>query len=171
MYYYSASTDLSKISDAPSGNGNESIENIIVYFYKNQDTDGVYGYKLSLTSGFNNASYDFLWNISLSQNNFSVGVYNGSGAGLVPTPTYGSIKKYLNVNGSWTAVKSSELDNDSGFITESELATKQDKLISGSTIKTINGQSVLGEGNIEIQSGASGPFKTINGESIEGVFR
>ena len=100
MYYYSASVDLSKISDAPSGNGDESIENIIVYFYKNQDTEGVYGYKLSLTSGFNNASYDFLWSIYLNQVNFSVRVYDGSTAGLVPTPTYGSTKKYLNVNGS-----------------------------------------------------------------------
>lgn len=51
---------------------------------------------------------------------------------------------------------------------ETEIDSKQDKLTSGSTIKTINGQSVLGKGNIEIQSGASGPFKTINGESIEG---
>lgn len=32
---------------------------------------------------------------------------------------------------------------------------KQDKLKSGSTIKTINGQSVLGEGNIEIQGESS----------------
>ena len=32
---------------------------------------------------------------------------------------------------------------------------KQDTLISGTNIKTINGQSVLGSGNIEIQGGGS----------------
>ena len=35
----------------------------------------------------------------------------------------------------------------------SALAGKQDTLVSGTNIKTINGQSILGEGNIEIQGG------------------
>lgn len=33
---------------------------------------------------------------------------------------------------------------------------KQDKLISGTSIKTINGNSILGSGNLEIQGGNSG---------------
>jgi hypothetical protein len=33
------------------------------------------------------------------------------------------------------------------------LASKQDTLVSGTNIKTINGQTLLGEGNIEIQGG------------------
>ena len=33
------------------------------------------------------------------------------------------------------------------------LASKQDKLVSGTNIKTVNNQSILGSGNIEIQSG------------------
>lgn len=37
----------------------------------------------------------------------------------------------------------------------SALSAKQDTLVSGTNIKTINGQSVLGEGNIEIQGGTS----------------
>lgn len=36
------------------------------------------------------------------------------------------------------------------------LATKQDKLVSGTNIKTINGQSLLGEGNIVISGGSGG---------------
>lgn len=127
MYYYSTSIDLSKISDAPSGNNYESIENIAIYFPKKQDEDGVYGYKLVLCSGFNAASYDFYWGINLTPINFSVRVYNGSGSGLVPAPAYGSTKKYLNINGQWTTVKSSELDNDSGFITASDISVKVDK--------------------------------------------
>ena len=34
-------------------------------------------------------------------------------------------------------------------------STKQDTLVSGTNIKTINNQSILGEGNIEIQGGGS----------------
>ena len=39
---------------------------------------------------------------------------------------------------------------------EETAATKQDVLVSGENIKTINGTSILGEGNIEIQGGSSG---------------
>ena len=38
-------------------------------------------------------------------------------------------------------------------ITETELNSKQDKLVSGTTIKTINGESLLGSGNIEVKAG------------------
>ena len=37
---------------------------------------------------------------------------------------------------------------------QSDLNAKQDALVSGTNIKTINGKSLLGEGNIEIQGGA-----------------
>lgn len=64
--------------------------------------------------------------------------------------------------------KTSQLENDSKYITADDLpsvelpeniatlddvAKKQDKLISGENIKTINGQSVLGNGNISIEGG------------------
>lgn len=42
-----------------------------------------------------------------------------------------------------------------GYATKEELATKQDSLISGHNIKTINGQSILGLGNIEISGGGT----------------
>lgn len=41
------------------------------------------------------------------------------------------------------------------YATKTELASKQDTLVSGTNIKTINGQSLLGEGNIEIQGGGT----------------
>ena len=40
--------------------------------------------------------------------------------------------------------------------TDSLIATKQAKLVSGTNIKTINGQSVLGSGDLEITGGGSG---------------
>ena len=64
--------------------------------------------------------------------------------------------------------KVSELVNDSQYQTKanldtalatkadkSSLASKQDKLVSGTNIKTINNQSILGSGNISIESGTS----------------
>lgn len=42
-----------------------------------------------------------------------------------------------------------------GYATKEELATKQDSLISGHNIKTINGQDVLGQGDIAISGGGT----------------
>ena len=41
----------------------------------------------------------------------------------------------------------------------SKLASKQDELVSSVNIKTINNESILGEGNIEIQSSGGGLSK------------
>lgn len=48
-----------------------------------------------------------------------------------------------------------EIPDISGLATKEEVETKQDKLVSGTNIKTVNGNSLLGEGNIEIQGGIS----------------
>lgn len=68
-----------------------------------------------------------------------------------------------SVNGQTGAVKitvptkTSQLTNDSGFITNSyHDSSKQDTLVSGSNIKTINGNSLLGSGNITISGGSGG---------------
>ena len=45
-------------------------------------------------------------------------------------------------------------DADTLYATKSDLNSKQDTLVSGTNIKTINGQSVIGEGNIEIHQSA-----------------
>lgn len=45
-------------------------------------------------------------------------------------------------------------DADTLYAAKSDLNSKQDTLVSGQNIKTINGQSVIGEGNIEIQQSA-----------------
>ena len=65
-----------------------------------------------------------------------------------------------SVNGQTGAVtidvptKTSQLTNNSGYITSSyHDSSKQDTLVSGENIKTINGTSILGPGNITIESG------------------
>ena len=49
-----------------------------------------------------------------------------------------------------------EIPDTSDFATKEQLAAKQDALISGTNIKTINGTSLLGSGNITIESSGGG---------------
>lgn len=48
-----------------------------------------------------------------------------------------------------------EVAQNADNISKEELDNKQDKLVSGTNIKTINGQSLLGSGNITIRGGGS----------------
>lgn len=73
--------------------------------------------------------------------------------------------------------KVSAFANDAGYLTEHQdlsdyykknqtdtlLAGKQDKLSSGTNIKTINGESILGSGDIEIESGDEAVWGNISG--------
>lgn len=56
--------------------------------------------------------------------------------------------------------------SDENFATKTELADKQDNLISGTNIKTLNGESVLGEGNIEI---SEPKLYSTTGENTDGA--
>ena len=49
--------------------------------------------------------------------------------------------------------KKSEIPDISNLATKTELAAKQDTLVSAINIKTINGTSLLGSGNITIEAG------------------
>lgn len=51
--------------------------------------------------------------------------------------------------------KVSDLTNDSGYLTSSDLSGKQDTLVSGVNVKTINGNSILGSGNLPIATGST----------------
>ena len=84
----------------------------------------------------------------------------------------------ISVTGITVPTKTSDLTNDSGFVTSGDVEervegfeettsralnhlntrvnSKQDTLVSGTNIKTINNQSILGSGNINIQGGGGG---------------
>ena len=47
------------------------------------------------------------------------------------------------------------------YATKTELTSKQDTLVSGTNIKTINNESLLGSGNIDIQSGAEPDYSRV----------
>ena len=70
-----------------------------------------------------------------------------------------------SVNGKTGAVvlKTSDLENNSNYVTTSyHDNSKQDKLVSGTNIKTINGNSLLGSGNITIEGGG---VESVNGKT------
>ena len=72
-----------------------------------------------------------------------------------------------SVNGKTGVVvlKTSDLENNSNYITNSyHDSSKQDTLVSGSNIKTINNQSILGSGNITISGGTAG-VTSLNGKT------
>lgn len=49
-----------------------------------------------------------------------------------------------------------EIPSTDDFATKTELNSKQDTLVSGTNIKTVNGQTILGEGNIQIETPEGG---------------
>ena len=77
--------------------------------------------------------------------------------------------KILNIDSEGEIVNTSITDLN--LATKTELSTKQDTLVSGTNIKTINNLSILGEGNISIGgSGGTSDYNQLdNRPSIEGV--
>ena len=54
----------------------------------------------------------------------------------------------------------------SNYATQSDLSSKQDTLVSGTNIKTINSQSLLGSGDITISGGNPGFIQVQNGNKV-----
>ena len=71
-------------------------------------------------------------------------LFSGAYADLTGKPTIPTVPTLV-----------SAFTNDANYVNTTQLATKQDTLVSGTSIKTINGQSVLGSGNITISGGGS----------------
>ena len=85
----------------------------------------------------------------------------------VPTTVSAFTNDAGYITSSSLPTKVSDLTNDSGFITSSyHDSSKQDSLVSGTNIKTINSQSLLGSGNITIGGGGTATDVQINGSSI-----
>lgn len=81
---------------------------------------------------------------------FVLFLLNGSGFSMV-------LHGEANYNQSWTDAWNYSENNAVDLDTYTQgMATKQDTLVSGTNIKTINNQSLLGSGNITIQGGGGG---------------
>lgn len=85
-------------------------------------------------------------------------------AGKADSSVVESLSTQVATNTSDISIIKTNQEEDGNKIDslDKEMATKQDLLVSGTNIKTINSQSLLGEGNIEIESGSNIPFLFIN---------
>lgn len=82
-----------------------------------------------------------------------------------------------SLDGAMSAEDKTKLDsiNVETLATKEELSAKQDTLVSGTNIKTVNGESILGSGNIAIGGGAPGygyiiSLNTVNADNIFGFY-
>lgn len=83
----------------------------------------------------------------------TIGFISGSGA---VSSVNGQTGEVVITADSLNVYNKTEIDSAlEGYATKEELATKQDSLVSGQNIKTINGQDVLGQGDIEISGGGT----------------
>lgn len=62
----------------------------------------------------------------------------------------------VKVNGSTKSPSSGIVDIGTVITSHQDISGKQDKLVSGTNLKTINGQSLLGSGDITIEGGGGG---------------
>jgi len=79
----------------------------------------------------------------------------------------GDINISENISASISAHNNAETGIHQSII--DSIANKQDTLVSGNNIKTINGESLLGSGDIEITGGDSGGVSGINYSSVQEV--
>lgn len=101
------------------------------------------------------------------------------GSGNINIPTFNEKGTYPELRAMSTTkedVGLSNVDNTADInkpvsnATQIALSLKQDRLVSGTTIKSINNQSLVGAGNLSITVEPDpGQFKTVNGQSILGA--
>lgn len=72
----------------------------------------------------------------------------GGGSGSGGTTDYTQLSNLPSINGT-------TLTGNVSLATPEQLAAKQDTLVSGTSIKTINNEPILGSGNITIQGGST----------------
>ena len=68
----------------------------------------------------------------------------------------------IKMNGSTKNPSSGVVDLGTVITSHQDISGKQDKLVSGTNIKTINGQSLLGEGDIQIQEGGGAEVPVVD---------
>lgn len=72
------------------------------------------------------------------------------------TVDIGSVVTGVKINGSTKSPSNGVVDLGTVITSHQDISGKQDKLVSGTNIKTLNGQSILGSGDLAIGGGDSG---------------
>ena len=87
------------------------------------------------------------------------------GATALQSETYKGTVTGVKINGTTKSPSSGVVDLGTVITSHQDISGKQDKLVSGTNIKTINNTSILGSGNISITGGSG----TITGVSANGT--
>ena len=87
--------------------------------------------------------------------------------GTTDTAIYLSLEKIPEIENNIKNIKADQetISEEIDDILYTNLPAKQDKLVSGTNVKTINGESILGEGDIEI----SGGTVDVSSSTIKGI--
>ena len=134
-------------------------------YIKNKPDLSQYIKEQDLNNYYDKGEVDVMLNNKVDTSTLNSDYYNKNAVNnLLDTKVNNSDLSQVAISGDYN-----ELTNKpdlSQYATKEEVNTKQDTLISGQNIKTINNQSLLGSGNIDIQGGGSGSSYTA-GKNIE----
>ena len=122
--------------------------------YSKEESDGKYAAKTEIPSTDNLATKEEL---ALKADKSSLGNYLLKSEAQSTYATKSELGAKLDVetynSDKATYALKSELPDTSNFATTEQLNGKQDTLVSGTNIKTVNGNSLLGSGDITIEGG------------------
>ena len=156
-------TDLSVTTAAPSGAGSLSYNNNTGQFTftpgdATAQSLSLLGTNLSISGG-NTISLASIQGVNtFIALNDTPANYTGAAEYFVKVNSAGDAIEFIADPGYLTSVNFSEVTNRPSTIAGYNITDAQSTLISGTNIKTINNQSILGSGNITIQGGAGDPF-------------
>ena len=156
-------TALSVTTASPSGAGSLSYNNNTGQFTftpgdATAQSLSLLGTNLSISGG-NTISLASIQGVNtLIALNDTPANYTGAAEYFVKVNSAGDAIEFIADPGYLTSVNFSEVTNRPSTIAGYNITDAQSTLISGTNIKTINNQSILGSGNITIQGGAGDPF-------------
>lgn len=116
---------------------------------------------IELQIGYEGVYFIVTGKISSGDGDYEIGDWMiSTGRKWVKVDNTDAVASVAGLNGVITssalAQKLAETGDANELALKSELNNKQDKLVSGTNIKTINGNSILGSGNIVIEGGGGG---------------
>lgn len=85
------------------------------------------------------------------------------------TVDIGNVATSIKMNGATKTPSGGVVDLGTVITSHQDISGKQDKLVSGTNIKTINGASILGSGNITIEGGSGGGSTTTKPYVLQAV--
>ena len=158
-----ASNDDILITDYSDSNKIKRVANILATQVKDSNAHSNIGSSANATQGTINSNIDTALSNKANSSSLSTVATSGSYSDLSNKPSIPSSSSDLSDGSSLVKTSSTtgllkndgSVDTNSYLTTSSASSTYQTKLVSGTSIKTINNESLLGSGNISVGGGSS----------------